>query len=265
LKKKCLTIASSRQSALPIQSTVYYSAQSSCSNAQVVSEARYDMTRFPGGQCFGSGACSLTAQTQADNTVMRVTSCAAAPIQGSSLPLHVSLYSDSSCTRMNAANGYINGCYPGTLNGASQGGSTRTLCDGSGNIYQVIYTDGTCAGTPKSCALLHTGPANTCVSSVEDPSSFQIVTCSASSTVPSICPAAGRAPPTTTAAPTARPAANLDINRDGKIDILDVAVLLDAYGLCPTGGAACPADVAVPYGRVDSYDLTALLNAMPRK
>jgi len=254
-----------RQSGTPIQSTVYYSSPNSCGSAQVVSEARFDMSRFPGGQCFGSGVCSLTAQTQADNTVMRVTSCSAAPIQGTTQPLRVSMYSDSSCTTMNAANGYINGCYAGTTSGASHGGSTRTLCDGSGNIYQVIYNDGTCAGTPRSCTLLHTGPANTCVSSVEDPSSFQIVSCSATSTVPSICPAATRASPTTTAGPTTRPAPNLDINRDGRIDILDVAVLLDAFGLCPTGGAACPADVAVPYGRVDSYDLTALLNAMPRK
>ncbi len=226
-------------------------------------EVLYDMSTFPGGQCFGSGACSLTAQSQQDNTVMRVTSCLGS-LQGSSMPLRVNIFSDSSCSRMRASHGYINGCYAGTLTGLSSGGSTRTLCDAGGNIYQVKYSDGTCSGTPQSCVLLHTGPTNACVSSAEDPTAFQIGSCSAVSVAPSICPAGGRPAPATTAAPTPRPAANLDINRDGRVDILDVAVLLDAWGPCPASGA-CPADVAVPYYRVDNYDLLALMNGMPRK
>jgi len=254
---------SARQSGLPIQSTVYYGSANSCSNVPVVMEVLFDMSTFPGGQCFGSGSCSLTAQTQADNSVTRVTSCLSSPIHSSSLPLRVNLFTDSSCTRMRSSQGYTDGCIAGTLNGLSAGGSMRNLCDSSGNVYQVVYNDGGC-GSPKSCVLLESGPANTCIISVEDPSSYQITSCSTVSSVPSICPPSGRVAPTTTAAPTARPAPNLDINRDGKIDILDVAVLLDAWGLCPFSGP-CPADLAVPYGRVDSYDLLALMNGMPRK
>ncbi len=231
----------------------------------MVLEVLDDLTRYGSATtCTGSGQCSLTAQTQEDNTITRVTTCVAAPLQPSSLATRTNLYSDASCTNMISSFGYQNGCFPGTTSGLSRGASTRYACDSAGNTYQIVYSGAGCTGTATTCSRLNAGPSNSCVPYLFNPAQYQIATCSRISTdIPNICPLGGAPAPLTTPVATTRPAANLDINRDGVINLLDITSLMDQYGWC-LATRACTADIAAPYDVVDIYDLTLLMTALPR-
>lgn len=84
-----------------------------------------------------------------------------------------------------------------------------------------------------------------------------------SSNLPALCYPVGGQPVPTTAPPTTRPAANYDLNRDGVVNTLDLVYLMDNFGNCPFQGE-CRADIAVPYGVVNNYDLIALYNVLPQ-
>ncbi len=244
--------------------TQYFNSPNTCGSAPLVLEVLDDLTRFAGAVCSGSGQCSLTAQTQEDNTITRVTTCTTAPLQPSSLATRTNIYSDASCTNIISSFGYFNGCFPGTMSGLSRGASTRYACDSTGSTFQITYSAAGCTGTATACNRLNAGPSNSCVPYIFNAAQYQIATCSQISTnIPSICPSGGAPAPLTTPPPTTRPAANLDINRDGTINLLDVAAMMDQYGPC-VASRACTADIAVPYDVVDIYDLTLLMTALPR-
>jgi hypothetical protein len=183
--------------------------------------------------------------------------------------MHTNIYSDASCSTagFRSTYGYLNDCFVGSLSGLTRAASSRYACDAQGNTFTITYNNSGCTGFVLSCSKLNSGPAGgACVPYVYGFNLWQRAYCDRVSTnLPALCyPANGLPSPSsaTTPPPTTRPAANMDLNRDGKVDMLDVAYMMDNFGRCPATGE-CRADVAVPYGVVDNFDLVMLYNALP--
>jgi hypothetical protein len=247
-----------------------------------------DDTSKLGIPCSGSGVCSLTVFDEPDNTVMRRTTCMAGPLTTSQfsilcfiahlfpnlltvccrLPIRTNVYQDATCSSSahRSSFGYDSGCFAGSLNGLSKAGSSRYACDAQGNTFTITYSGSECTGTALTCSRLNSGPAgDACVPYIYGINLWQKAKCTTPSTnIPALCyPIGGLPVPTTTAPPTTRPAANYDLNRDGVINTLDLVYLMDNFGPCKFG-AECRADIAVPYGVVNNYDLIALYNVLPQ-
>ncbi len=252
----------------PLRRTSFFSDARSCTNTQLVLEITDDTTKT-GGTCSASGSCSLTVANETDNTVMRRSNCLPGPMVDSSLSMRTNIYSDATCSSagFRSSYGYFNGCFVGSLNGLTRAASSRYACDASGNTFTITYAGASCSGAALSCSKLNSGPAgNACVPYVYGFNLWQRATCDRVSTdLPALCyPSGGLPAPgvATTRPATTRPAANFDLNRDGVVNTLDVVYMMDNFGRCPTTGE-CRADVAVPYGVVDNFDLVTLYNALP--
>jgi hypothetical protein len=249
-----------------VQRVKYYNSSNTCEDGVdfVISEVVRDFGAF-GGRCF-SGRCSLTAQTQEDNTITSLRSCQE-QMEPAPQAFRQDLYFDAECStsRLHTSNGYTNVCYPGTRSGLAFGQSSRFACDAQGNIFDMVFTADRCAPTSLAlCQRLNPGPANECVPDAFSMGAFsQRSFCPQPEVLPALCYPSTTSTASTTATPTTIPGLVYDVNRDGQTNLLDICAVLDQWGeyQIPSPNLAREyADIAPLFGVVDVLDLTTVTN-----
>ena len=217
-----------------VQRIKYYNSSNTCDEGTdvIIQETLRDFGAF-GGRCF-PGSCSLTAQTQAENTITSLRSCEATMVAAPQAFRHDVYFGGSNCAsgQLHTSNGYSTICYPGTRSGSAFGNSSRFACDAQGNIFDLVYFAEKCVPVNLAvCRRLSEGPLNECV-----PESFsngffsQRAFCPEPESLPALCYPATTSTAATTSAPTTPPGLIYDVNRDNNVDILDIVAVLDQWG-----------------------------------
>ena len=95
-------------------------------------------------------------------------------------------------------------------------------CDANGNTVELIYLTENCdpAGLA-TCQNLNRGPLNDCVQYAYSSFAYQRAYCTQPEVLPQLCYQTTAATTATAAPETTIPGVLADVNRDGKIDILD--------------------------------------------